>query len=131
MAAAHQVKPLYYGVGLRPAATRTTQWGFAVGGGIKLNAPMIGQGDYFQAQVNYTQGAVKYIFQATQANWLYRQGDSAAVGNVLDGVYGGYARPDSERRRADHCMERQRGLRALLEPALENLALRWLCSGQL
>ena len=32
--------------------------GWAVGGGVKLNAPMIGQGDYFQMQVNYTQGAV-------------------------------------------------------------------------
>ena len=88
MGAAHQVKPLYYG------ATEITghpdnKWGFAVGAGIKLNAPMIGQGDYFQAQVNYAQGAVKYIFQATQGSWLYREGDSAAVGLVLDGVYGG------------------------------------------
>ncbi len=88
MAAAHQVKPLYY-TALETSGHPDNQWGFAVGGGIKLNAPMIGQGDYFQAQVNYTQGAVKYIFQATQASWLYRQGDSAAVGNVLDGVYGG------------------------------------------
>jgi Porin subfamily len=88
MAAAHQVNPLYYG------ATEITghpddKWGFAVGGGIKLNAPMIGQGDYFQAQVTYAQGAVKYIFQATQGSWLYREGDSAAVGTIVDGVYGG------------------------------------------
>ena len=34
--------------------------GFAVGAGIKINFPMIGPGDYFQAQVNYTQGAVRY-----------------------------------------------------------------------
>src|SRR4051794_6490826 len=34
--------------------------GFAVGGGIKINFPMIGPGDYFQAQVNYTQGAIRY-----------------------------------------------------------------------
>jgi hypothetical protein len=88
MAAAHQVKPLYYGT---PEITGhpDNKWGFAVGAGIKLNAPMIGQGDYFQAQVNYAQGALKYIFQATQGSWLYREGDSAAVGLVLDGVYGG------------------------------------------
>ena len=43
--------------------------GFVVGAGIKLNAPMIGQGDYFQAQVNYTQGALRYIFQTPNSNW--------------------------------------------------------------
>ncbi len=30
---------------------------------------MIGQGDYFQAQVNYTEGALKYIFQTPNSNW--------------------------------------------------------------
>ena len=34
--------------------------GFAVGAGIKVNFPMIGPGDYFQAQVNYTEGASRY-----------------------------------------------------------------------
>ena len=68
------------------------KWGFAVGAGIKLNAPMIGQGDFFQAQVNYTQGALRYIFSATQGSWLYREGDSAGVGTVIDGVYGGTTR---------------------------------------
>ena len=40
-----------------------------MGAGIKLNAPMIGQGDYLQAQVNYTEGALKYIFQTPTTNW--------------------------------------------------------------
>ena len=31
--------------------------GWAVGAGIKLFAPMIGQGDYLQAEVNDTEGA--------------------------------------------------------------------------
>ena len=53
------------------AVTRTTNVGWSVGAGIKLNAPMIGQGDYFQAQVNYTQGALRYIFQTTQPSWAY------------------------------------------------------------
>jgi hypothetical protein len=34
--------------------------GFAIGAGIKINFPMIGPGDYFQAQVNYTEGAVRF-----------------------------------------------------------------------
>ena len=44
------------------------KWGWAVSGGLKLNAPMIGAGDYFQTQVNYTQGALKYIFQNPNGN---------------------------------------------------------------
>jgi hypothetical protein len=51
---------------------------------------MIGQGDYFQAQVNYTQGALRYIFSATQGNWTYREGDNAGFGAAVDGVYGGF-----------------------------------------
>ena len=43
--------------------------GLVVGAGIKLNAPMIGQGDFFQAQINYTQGALRYIFQTPNSNW--------------------------------------------------------------
>ena len=42
------------------------KFGWVVGAGIKLNAPMIGQGDYFQAQVNYTEGALRYVFQTPQ-----------------------------------------------------------------
>jgi len=88
MAAGHQVKPLYYGT-LENSGHPDNKFGFAVGAGIKLNAPMIGQGDFFQAQVNYTQGAIKYMMQATQGSWAFREGDSAAVGLVTDGVYGG------------------------------------------
>ncbi len=34
--------------------------GFAIGAGVKINFPMIGPGDYFQGQVNYTEGASRY-----------------------------------------------------------------------
>jgi len=88
MGAAHQVNALYYGT-LENSGHPDNKWGFAVGGGVKVNVPMIGQGDFFQAQVTYTQGAVKYVFQATQGNWAFREGDSAAVGAVVDAVYGG------------------------------------------
>ena len=44
--------------------------GWAVGAGLKLNAPMIGQGDYFQTQVNYTEGATGYVaVAAAGSNW--------------------------------------------------------------
>jgi hypothetical protein len=75
MGAIHDVGAGYYGTpgavfgGACSAvgATTTTcnghpdeKIGFAVGAGIKVNFPMIGPGDYLQAQVNYTQGAVRY-----------------------------------------------------------------------
>ena len=35
--------------------------GWAIGAGLKINTPMIGAGDYFQTQVNYTEGATGYV----------------------------------------------------------------------
>ena len=65
------------------------KWGFVIGAGIKLNAPMIGQGDFFQAQVNYTQGALRYIFQTPNSNWGKSDGASEGFGVVSDAVYNG------------------------------------------
>ena len=50
---------------------------------------MIGQGDYFQMQVNYTQGALRYIFQTPNTNWGINDGQSAGWGVVSDAVYAG------------------------------------------
>jgi hypothetical protein len=88
MAAAHQVNPLYYGT-LENTGHPDDKWGFALGAGIKLNAPMLGAGDFFQAQVTYTQGAARYAFFAVQGNWFYRTGDNFGVGLINDAVYGG------------------------------------------
>src|SRR5665213_2821718 len=35
--------------------------GYAVGGGLKFNVPMIGAGDYVQGQVTYARGAIRYL----------------------------------------------------------------------
>ena len=64
--------------------------GWVVGAGIKLNAPMIGQGDFFQAQVNYTEGALRYVFQTTQPSWsINDSGSTAGFGIMADAVYNG------------------------------------------
>ena len=89
MGALHQVNGGYYG------ATPVTghpgdAWGWAFGGGIKINAPFISPGDYFDAQINYTQGAVKYIWNATRAGNVYDvNGASQAYGVGSDCVFGG------------------------------------------
>jgi hypothetical protein len=72
MGAIHQVGGGYYapslaagacvpGVGFQTCNGHPSdEIGFAVGAGIKVNFPMIGPGDYLQAQVNYTEGASRY-----------------------------------------------------------------------
>ena len=71
---------------------------------------MIGPGDYFQAQVNYTQGALKYIFQNPNGNPYDQSNQGGVAMNVMsDGVYGGtLARWDCNRHESDHGLERQR-----------------------
>jgi hypothetical protein len=89
MGALHQVNATYYGVGAPSGGHPADKWGFAIGGGLKLNAPMIGQGDYLQMQVNYTEGALRYIFQTPNSNWGKVSGQDEGFGVVNDAVYGG------------------------------------------
>jgi hypothetical protein len=92
-AAAHNVNASYYGIGTgggaagAPVFTEANghpgeKWGYAVSGGLRLNAPMFGPGDYFQTQVSYTEGAIKY------ASAL---GGAAAFSNKWEGTQFGFA----------------------------------------
>jgi porin-like protein len=89
MGALHQVNATYYGGGAPGLGHPADQWGFAIGGGIKLNAPMIGQGDYLQAQINYTESAARYAFQTPNSNWGKVSGQDEGFGVLNDAVYGG------------------------------------------
>ena len=85
MGALHQVNPTYYtGTGTSPASQGSghpdDKLGFVIGAGLKLNAPMIGQGDFLQVQINYTEGALRYVFQTPNSNW--GKMDGASVGGV-------------------------------------------------
>ena len=54
----------------RPSAGHPgDRWGWAAGVGIKINTPFITQGDWFQTQVNVTQGALRYLFNTPNTNW--------------------------------------------------------------
>ena len=93
MAAAHELNTGYYASSTLAAATPgighpSDQWGFAVGGGLRLNFPMIAQGDYFQSQVNYTQGALRYLFFTPNSNWGKTEGNNETFGVLSDCVYG-------------------------------------------
>ncbi len=87
MAAYHQVNATYDTVGITSHPDDKAGW--AVGAGLKLNAPMIGHGDYLQTQVNYTEGALRYLFFSVNGNWSKVDGNSAAFGFLSDGVYSG------------------------------------------
>ena len=91
MGAWHQVNAGYYANSTLTAAGPADESGWAIGGGIKLNAPMIGHGDNFAAQVGYTVGATGYVFspQISGHNWAARSGDTAGYGIISDAVYGG------------------------------------------
>ena len=69
--------------------------GWVVGAGFKLNTPWLfnwlgtGVGDYFQTQVNYTQGALRYIMQTTNSAWGFVDGNTQSLALMNDAVYGG------------------------------------------
>ena len=65
------------------------RWGWAAGVGLKVNTPFIAQGDWFQAQVNVTQGALRYLFNTPNTNWGKVDGSQEAYGVLSDCVYGG------------------------------------------
>ena len=111
MGAAHEVNaPYYTGFGVAPgtfapgasgacvpfAATCAapgnggpdTKWGFVVGAGLRWNFPYFAQGDYFQSQVNYTQGALRYLDMGGGGPTLgFFRGNTAAYGLMSDCVY--------------------------------------------
>jgi hypothetical protein len=81
--------------GLENSGHPSTAWGFAVGGGAKLLTPFIAPGDYFQFQVNYTQGAERYANFNVNGNWYMQNGQKVAYGVVSDAVYGGFVTPQT------------------------------------
>jgi Porin subfamily len=98
MGALHDVNASYYStaVAVGPlqggpvgSAHPGDSWGWAAGAGLRLNFPMIGEGDYFQAQANFTEGALRYIFFTPNSNWGKTDGSSEAYGVLSDCVYGG------------------------------------------
>ena len=91
MAAWHDVNPGYYGAGTLTAVSGhpSDESGWAAGAFVKLNAPMIGKGDYLQAEFAYSQGAMRYIFRNPNNNWGMRDGSSQSFGVLSDGVYFG------------------------------------------
>ncbi len=88
MAAAHEVNPTYYGATAGTGGPSDT-WGWVVGAGLRLNFPMVAQGDYFQGEVNYTQGALRYINDTNSGAFGAEWGNQEVFGVQTDCVFGG------------------------------------------
>jgi hypothetical protein len=97
MAAWHNVGTTYYNSNNGGAAVITepgghpdNKSGFAIGGGIKLNAPMIGKGDYLQAETTYSEGANRYNNMTVFiGDYVMYNGKSIGYGIRTDAVTGG------------------------------------------
>jgi hypothetical protein len=100
MGALHEVNASYYSAAnaLQTAPSTTgaggvghpgDKWGWAAGVGIKINTPFITQGDWFQAQANVTQGALRYLFNTPNSNWGKVESGKEAFGVLSDCVYAG------------------------------------------
>jgi hypothetical protein len=90
MGAIHEINANYYTPGAEGSGYPSDATGFAVGAGIKLNAPMIGHGDYLQAEVDYTEGASRYSnMTAFQWDYVKYDGNTVGFGYETDGVFGG------------------------------------------
>jgi hypothetical protein len=100
MGALHEVNASYYSASnlLQSAPSSTgaggvghpgNEWGWAAGAGLKLNFPMISPGDWFQAQFNYTEGALRYAIFTPNTNWGKVDSGQEAYGVLSDCVYGG------------------------------------------
>jgi hypothetical protein len=90
MGAIHDASGNYYGT-TTPSGHPSNVVGWAVGGGAKILTPSIGAGDYFQFQVNYSQGASGYENASGAALYsMYNGGlgGSYGFGIMSDGVYG-------------------------------------------
>jgi len=109
MGGIHDASATYYGTSTN-TGNPANAMGWVLGAGIKLNAPMVGPGDYFSAQFNYAEGAYGYVNDgATLAapgaggnantaagSYSYFGGGTTAkyaLGVISDAAYG--ASPDS------------------------------------
>jgi porin-like protein len=84
----HDVSAGYYGA-TETSGHPSNKWGWAISPGLRLNVPMFGPGDWFQAGYVYSQGAVRWAggVNPTTLPYLRFNGDSVGWGFWEDGVY--------------------------------------------
>jgi hypothetical protein len=96
--AVHDVSAAYYNAGVVAGINELNshpgdKWGWAIMGGLRLNTPMISQNDYFQANVIYAEGAIRYAAFNGSGNNVSNSwsGNTFAWGVYEDANFGGTA----------------------------------------
>jgi len=94
--AAHDNRATYYSGSTNISSSfPADEWGWAVGAGVQINLPMLGQGDVFSVATNYCHGASRYCSNPNGgirgAGDLYAITDGGTVGfaNLADAYYAG------------------------------------------
>jgi hypothetical protein len=64
------------------------KYGWAIGGGLKFNLPMIGKGDNISAEASYSEGAIGYV-GAGLGNFALTHGSSTGIGLASDAAISG------------------------------------------
>jgi hypothetical protein len=105
MGALHQVRATYYGTTANGAVTNghpNDEWGWVIGAGARIKLDQITPGSYFQGQIHYTEGAVRYLahtpFGTTSSYARFDSGPVGTLGDlglgwVMDGMYTGATAP--------------------------------------
>jgi len=91
MGALHELNPVYFENDENNAngfGHPSDRWGWVIGAGLRLNFPMIAQGDYFQGEVNYTEGALRYLNHGQGVNFNNLQSNTGSYGIMSDCVWG-------------------------------------------
>ena len=105
-------------------------WGWAAGFGLKINTPFISQGDWFQTQVNVTQGALRYLFNTPQHQLGQGERRARSIRRTLRlRVRWHCCRRHQYPMQPDQRLGHQCWLRALLDPGLAYVAVRRLLRG--
>jgi hypothetical protein len=86
MGAIHENSAQYVGGTTNAFPSASNSYGYALGAGLKLLAPMIGAGDYFQTQFNYTVGATSYVNNSAGLFSRYNGSTGFAYGQLSDNV---------------------------------------------
>jgi hypothetical protein len=97
MGAMHDASGQYYTTGAVSSGHPTNAFGWAIGGAVAINLPTWGATsnvnsqpnvDQFQIQAAYGRGAAGYTTNAVGPSFLAKGGNNAAVGWLVDGIYG-------------------------------------------
>jgi hypothetical protein len=95
-AAVHDVSAAYYGAGVLATLNEanghpSNKVGWAASAGLRVNAPMIAAGDYFQGMVVYSEGAIRYASFSPAGGGIQHRWDGSTVGfgYYEDAVFGG------------------------------------------